>query len=696
MPIKFGDLIENANSAYAVIDLTDNQSRGVAFIDAFGALSGGVSTALTNVTLDKRKQGMLLVDKESAEVFLLEGAPADAGAGYTDSEFGTAPGETGSKWKAVGSLELQTEDIAVNIDDAKSFGKYTPAFTQTIGGTEYTAKIPVAAWMTEAAASNPAPIASASGATSLEIIRDALNEVFTLQPTINAAGNIQFNEPSGTIDLSASCNNVNETTCTNFKFYVREPGGSYTLLSTVPTANVVNGNDATAVTWTATATHTWDVGANQFDDFEGFEYKVEVLDAFGSTGSAEDDVDRGDYFFPQVSNFTVERQFNNTIYNGQFSGTNDVNESDNYRVLGNIDSDISFTITPSTSNDTSITGGSHSWRLLRKNTAEGVTSDWNQIKTGTFTLGGASSHTVTTTDEGDQSLSTLANKVQYCVLVLDIFTDTDQSATNSALINYSSSQQWLSSSSNTFQIPGSTGSGVSSSYSATPTSSSNYSGHLSEQIRFVAPQFAGYIPEATIGTGSLPISAVSQSHIDALLTYQFGSDFNDVATLPADAIGNINSPYLLKFDFPKQGNTQGASGAYSLNSITGNGGGRFYMILHRQRQGSDSLVPGIYDKDGSGLTDYSSSTADYFDPRVGSTSAVGQIFCNGNDGNQNTAFSISAAGAPGDSDQIKIVGRRDAQGNAMASRTNAIQYYVLLGNQSNNVSQAPLKLAVTE
>ena len=83
MPIKFGDLIENANAEYAVIDLTDNQSRGVAFVDDFSGVSGGVSSAINNaVSIDKRRQGMLLVNKDSAEVFLLEGAPNNAAAGY--------------------------------------------------------------------------------------------------------------------------------------------------------------------------------------------------------------------------------------------------------------------------------------------------------------------------------------------------------------------------------------------------------------------------------------------------------------------------------------------------------------------------------------------------------------------------------------------------------------------------------------
>ena len=67
MPIKFGDLIENANTSYALIDLTDNQSRGVCFLDNFGTVTAETnSSALASVPQDKRRKGMLLVIKSEA------------------------------------------------------------------------------------------------------------------------------------------------------------------------------------------------------------------------------------------------------------------------------------------------------------------------------------------------------------------------------------------------------------------------------------------------------------------------------------------------------------------------------------------------------------------------------------------------------------------------------------------------------
>ena len=111
------------------------------------------------------------------------------------------------------------------------------------------------------------------------------------------------------------------------------------------------------------------MGANQFDSFDGFEYKVVATDGAGATGEGTTSVARGSYNVPTVSNFNVTRQYNNNLYNGVSSASvNDRDETDEFRVLGNIDSDITFTITPSTSNHSSITSASHTYKLLRKST----------------------------------------------------------------------------------------------------------------------------------------------------------------------------------------------------------------------------------------------------------------------------------------------------------------------------------------
>ena len=97
---------------------------------------------------------------------------------------------------------------------------------------------------------------------------------------------------------------------------------------------------------------------------------------------------------------------------------------------------------------------------------------------------------ITVQDTGLQSLSVKANKIQYCVLVLDAYTQGHLGLTNSEMLNGSDDYEF----SMPFDIPNSTGSGVNKTFSG-DLSSVVYPGHVSSQIRFVTPQFVGYIPE---------------------------------------------------------------------------------------------------------------------------------------------------------------------------------------------------------
>lgn len=693
MPIKFGDLIENANAEYAVIDLTDNQARGVAFVDDFGGLTGDISSVINNaVSVDKRKQGMLLVNKDTAEVFLLEGAPGNPATGYNDTEFGTVPGAAGSKWKAVGSLELQNTNIDVNISSDKSFGKYTPSFSQTVGGTEYTGVVPVAAWMSEVADGNPAPIASSQGATSLEIIRDALNETFPLEPSIIASNPIVFNQPSGSVDLTVLCNNVNETTMTSFVIQFRElgGGGAFTTLTTLNTASIVNGNDATASSFSGTFTHNWSGQDNQFNDFDGFEYKVIATDAAGAVGEDTVNKERNNYVMPLIANFNVSRQKANTLYNGVTSAdaSGDVNESDTLRVIGNIDSTVSFQVQASGSNHSSISGASHTYRLLRKVHAEGSSTAWAQIDSGSFQPTAGTAFDITVQDSGLQSLSVKANKIQYCVLILDAYTQGHLGLTNSQMLNGNAEYDFNLS----FNIPGSSGSGVNKSFSGN-LSGATYPGHVSDQIRFVTPQFVGYIPESVteLDFEALEVGDLDDALMQKIIDFQFGTtDFTDVRDNgDAPSIGNPSSPYLLTNNFPITGNSNGVSGSYSLGTITNTGDGRPYMIFAKQTEGQDRISPNVFDNGTSGLTNFSGSTAS-FHPGIGAGQADGEIFCNNNTTNQNQSFQVAAA----PSNSITIVGRTDASGAPVAGRTVTIPYHILLANNSGAVSNV-LRVSTT-
>ena len=373
MPIKFGDLIENANSSYAVIDLTDNQSRGVAFIDGVGTLAGTISANINAISQDKRQQGMLLVTKDTAEVYLLETAPDIDVNGltvgtlvdYSDGLFGVAPGEVGSPWKEIGSLELQTSNIEVNIDDAfngsgKTFGKYHPGYSQLVGsqGT-YTGIIPVEHWMDEKSA-NPAyaVVASSQGATALEIIRDALNESFPLVPVVTSSvSSVPFNEQTFQSTFTVNVPKANDVNITNIEIQYRESGTS--TWSTFPggdfqEAQINNAQDTATVTLSNATLNPDD----DFFDFAGYDIRANATDASGSTGVGETNITRDNYQSSYATVVTTARVYNNTTFAK--------NETDLLRVTSNVDTTITFNATISQANDSTIKDGTHYYTVYRR------------------------------------------------------------------------------------------------------------------------------------------------------------------------------------------------------------------------------------------------------------------------------------------------------------------------------------------
>ena len=432
MPIKFGDLIENANSSYAVIDLTDNQSRGVAFIDGVGTLAGTISANINAISQDKRQQGMLLVTKDTAEVYLLETAPDIDVNGltvgtlvdYSDGLFGVAPGEVGSPWKEIGSLELQTSNIEVNIDDAfngsgKTFGKYHPGYSQLVGsqGT-YTGIIPVEHWMDEKSA-NPAyaVVASSQGATALEIIRDALNESFPLVPVVTSSvSSVPFNEQTFQSTFTVNVPKANDVNITNIEIQYRESGTS--TWSTFPGGDFleaqINNSQDTATVTLSNATLNPD---DDFFDFAGYDIRANATDASGSTGVGETNITRNNYQSSYATVVSAARVYNNTTFAK--------NETDILRVTSNVDTTITFNVSISQANDSTIKDGTHYYTVYRRakiNDTEFGT--WSALNSPTsFAVSNYAATGLTYTDDGAGAASVFAQEIQYKVVIGDLYTN---------------------------------------------------------------------------------------------------------------------------------------------------------------------------------------------------------------------------------------------------------------------------------
>lgn len=116
MAIKFGDILQNQNSAYPIVDGSNNDLKGVLFSSG---LPG--TTSFPN----KRALGTILVDTTNNKLYLY------IGADLLDSTWGNS-----ASWSemAQGSGEtIQTSDIAVSIPNGLSFGRFENGDTISVG-----------------------------------------------------------------------------------------------------------------------------------------------------------------------------------------------------------------------------------------------------------------------------------------------------------------------------------------------------------------------------------------------------------------------------------------------------------------------------------------------------------------------------------------------------------------------------------
>ena len=116
MPIKFGDLLENQNNTYAVVDGTNNSVKGLIF-----ATSLPDDTDYPNL----RAEGCLLVDEDSGAMYIYTGAD------LTDTNWGDE-----NNWAsfATGDPETQqTDDLPVSIPAGLSFGRFQNGDTISVG-----------------------------------------------------------------------------------------------------------------------------------------------------------------------------------------------------------------------------------------------------------------------------------------------------------------------------------------------------------------------------------------------------------------------------------------------------------------------------------------------------------------------------------------------------------------------------------
>ena len=121
MAIYFGDELRSSNSDYPIIDLSENTSKGVIFVDALGdVVDPNDPTAIHPDLVNKVFPGVLLVNKATGKVYIFtaQDDPVQA-AKIIDISDGSS-----AHWKNVGDTPIFDSNLYVNIGEGRTFGKY--------------------------------------------------------------------------------------------------------------------------------------------------------------------------------------------------------------------------------------------------------------------------------------------------------------------------------------------------------------------------------------------------------------------------------------------------------------------------------------------------------------------------------------------------------------------------------------------
>lgn len=316
MAIKFGDKLENQNSAYPIVDATSGVNlKGVIFSDGLPA-AGEFPNARAN--------GTILVDTTNDKVYV-----------YQNSDVGNTPWSTADNWTevALGTAESVLDDVINYSIGSNTFG--TISGTGTLGAAGDSALDLILSVLV----SYQAPTTSFTSGTNTVIPYDD-----AIQSGISRT--ISFSVVNSNYTVISGSNYTIATVVLQRKLST-QADSSYTTIAdgaggvaAFTSGTFANLNDTSDGTETFTFTDTLATTAGQEADFQ---YRVIVTPNDG-TGSATTAVsiegassNRGyvtvtDYAAPQLQSITVARQNTGLA----------TNEDNDTREFGNVASKLDF------------------------------------------------------------------------------------------------------------------------------------------------------------------------------------------------------------------------------------------------------------------------------------------------------------------------------------------------------------------
>lgn len=149
MAIFFGDELKNSNKNYPIIDISENNAKGVIFVKDITnpvALSDEDLFNSTNVPYHKITKGVMVVDKATGAVYVYKGGFTNGTAvgsdltlnndnpdvdtdlsnpnnGGSGTDFFTIAAN--SDWKKIGDTPIFSDNVYANIGSSNTFGKYS-------------------------------------------------------------------------------------------------------------------------------------------------------------------------------------------------------------------------------------------------------------------------------------------------------------------------------------------------------------------------------------------------------------------------------------------------------------------------------------------------------------------------------------------------------------------------------------------
>lgn len=115
MAIKFGDTLENQNTAYPIVDVAGDNVAGVHIVTAFD------NTQLVAIPVNARRQGSIVINTADGKVYIFKGGTV-TGDGNSSNAWGHP---TGTNWVPAGSTTLGDPSTGTLTDNSPAIGSFT-------------------------------------------------------------------------------------------------------------------------------------------------------------------------------------------------------------------------------------------------------------------------------------------------------------------------------------------------------------------------------------------------------------------------------------------------------------------------------------------------------------------------------------------------------------------------------------------